>query len=154
LTIDGVPMRFGAPLAEWKRVLGEPSRRLDRAGGVQVWDDAGLFVVMQAAFPESDPHVAAVWFAMAPREGDMWPARPFAGKLELDGRVLQRSTPARELPHWYFRLKAYEHPVAEGCSYYVGYRNTRGDQPALEAVFVSSECPDRAHAFGSADTGM
>lgn len=82
LILNGESVRLGGPLSEWAERLGPPTRRLDRAGGMAVWDSLGIVATMRYPFPDSAPHVAALWFTFFRREVDFWPARPFRGAIE------------------------------------------------------------------------
>jgi hypothetical protein len=81
LIVNGEGARLGGPLSEWTRRLGPPSRRIDRAGGMAVWDSLGIVASMRYPFPDSVPHVAALWFTFFRRDVDFWPALPFRGSI-------------------------------------------------------------------------
>jgi hypothetical protein len=81
LILNGEKTLLGGPLSEWTRRFGPPSRRLDRAGGMAVWDSLGIVATMRYPFPDSAPHVAALWFTFFHRDVDFWPARPFRGAI-------------------------------------------------------------------------
>ncbi|HEY8210132.1 MAG TPA: hypothetical protein VIG99_21750 [Myxococcaceae bacterium] len=70
---------IGTKLTEWKRAFGDPSRYVDRDGGIYVWDDRGLAVSLRYPFPQGDPHVAALRIFFVPREVDFWPRSVFRG---------------------------------------------------------------------------
>jgi hypothetical protein len=69
----GARLVLGTKLEGWKRAFGEPSRYVDRAGGIYVWDDLGLAVSLRYPYPQDDPHVAALRIFFLPREVDFWP---------------------------------------------------------------------------------
>ncbi|MBW8888468.1 MAG: hypothetical protein JF616_11990 [Fibrobacteres bacterium] len=81
LIVNGEGARLGGPLSEWTRRLGPPSRRIDRAGGMAVWDSLGIVATMRYPFPDSAPRVAALWFTFFRRDVDFWPAAPFRGSI-------------------------------------------------------------------------
>jgi len=142
LTIDGVALRFGAPFGEWKRALPGPFRGVDRAGGLEVWDEAGVFLVMATPFGAADPHVAGVWFALRPGAADGWPRQPFKGRLNVDGLEVTAATTGGTLQrNWPAEKMKYEHPERE-CSHVVGYRTRSEQDPLLAAVYMTSQCPD------------
>ncbi len=82
LILNGESVRHGGPLSEWAKRLGPPTRRLDRAGGMAVWDSLGIVATMRYPFPDSAPHVAALWFTFFRRDVDFWPAQPYRGAIE------------------------------------------------------------------------
>lgn len=47
VTWDGKPLALGAPVAEWWKVLGPPSRQ-DRFGKMQAWDHLGILLTTDA----------------------------------------------------------------------------------------------------------
>lgn len=81
VTYKGIRLMLGAKLGEWKRAFGEPSRYIDRAGGIYVWDDLGLAISLRLPFPHSDPHVAALRIFFAPRDVDFWPRSVYQGAV-------------------------------------------------------------------------
>lgn len=81
LILNGEKILLGGPLSVWTKRFGPPSRRLDRAGGMAVWDSLGIVATMSYPFPDSAPHVAALWFTFFHRDVDFWPARPFRGAI-------------------------------------------------------------------------
>jgi hypothetical protein len=140
LKIDGRPMRFGAPVDEWKQVLGPSSRQVDRAGGVEIWDDLGIFLAMSWDYPQTDPHVAAVWWTFQPHTGDFWPKHPFSGTLKVDGMRMHSRTTEGELKRsWSADNKPYDRP-SSACGYTVGYETTDGEHGKLLAVYMRSRC--------------
>lgn len=89
VTFRGARLRLGSPLSEWKRALGEPSRYVDRFGGIYVWDDLGLTVSLRALFPANDPHVAGLRIFFAPRAVDLWPRAVFRGAITFIQRGVE-----------------------------------------------------------------
>jgi hypothetical protein len=81
VTYAGTRLSLGSPLGEWKRAFGEPSRFVDRDGGIHIWDDLGLAVSLRTRFPASDPHVAALRIFFAARDVDFWPHHVYAGAV-------------------------------------------------------------------------
>jgi hypothetical protein len=82
----GTRLTLGSRLDAWKRAFGEPSRLVDRDGGIFVWDELGLAVTLRRTFPMSDPHVASLRVFLAPRKVDLWPRAPFRGVVEVVDR--------------------------------------------------------------------
>ena len=81
VTYKGMRLTLGTKLDEWKRAFGEPSRYVDRAGGIYIWDDLGLAVSLRQPFPRSDPHVAALRIFFTPRDVDFWPRSVYRGSV-------------------------------------------------------------------------
>ena len=81
VTYHGARLALGSPLGEWKRALGEPSRYVDRDGGIFVWDELGLAVSLRTRFPASDPRVAALRIFFAPRDVDFRPRHVYPGAV-------------------------------------------------------------------------
>ncbi|WP_394821374.1 hypothetical protein [Pendulispora albinea] len=146
LTVNGARMQFDAPLDEWKRVLGPSSRFVDRAGGLEVWDDLGLFVGMSYSHPKSDPHVRMIWFALQPASADMFPRKPFEGSVRVNGVSFSKMSKEAELHAAMPPARSlYEEKIGGSrCLHEVGYRLTEGTTPSLEAVFISGTCKSAA----------
>jgi hypothetical protein len=79
----GMRLTLGSSLDEWKQALGEPSRFIDRDGGIFVWDDQGLAVSARWTFPLDYPHMSALRIFFAPRDVDFWPRTVFRGAVEV-----------------------------------------------------------------------
>lgn len=79
----GLRLTLGTSLDEWKQALGEPSRYVDRDGGIFVWDDLGMAVSLRPIFLLKYPHVSALRIFFAPRDVDFWPRTVFRGSVEL-----------------------------------------------------------------------
>jgi hypothetical protein len=83
----GERLEPGMALGEWKHALGEPSRYVDRDGGIYVWDDLGLAVSLLRRFPASDPHVALLRIFFSPRSADFWPHQVYRGTIRATYRM-------------------------------------------------------------------
>ncbi|MFN0063373.1 MAG: hypothetical protein ACKVPX_12775 [Myxococcaceae bacterium] len=81
ITFNGQTLTLGTRLSDWTKVLGPPSRVVDRAGGFYVWDAKGLAVSLQFLHPENDPHVASLWIFFRRREADFWARTMFRGAV-------------------------------------------------------------------------
>jgi hypothetical protein len=79
----GFRLTLGTSLEEWKQAMGEPSRYVDRDGGIFVWDGLGMAVSLRRIFPLKDPHVSALRIFFASRDVDFWPRTVFRGAVEL-----------------------------------------------------------------------
>jgi hypothetical protein len=79
----GFRLTLGTSLDEWRQALGEPSRYVDRDGGIFVWDDLGMAVSLRPIFVLKYPHVSALRIFFAPRDVDFWPRTVFRGSVEL-----------------------------------------------------------------------
>jgi hypothetical protein len=140
LKINGAPMRFVTSVREWKQVLGPSSRQVDRAGGIEIWDDLGMFVAMSWDYPQTDPHVAAVWWTFEPHTGDFWPKHPFTGTLKVDGSNMHAGQTEADLKHsWPADNKPYDRPPPY-CGYTVGYEAPE-ERGKVLAVYMRSRCP-------------
>jgi hypothetical protein len=78
---DTPPLTLGSKLEAWTKVLGPPSRHVDRAGGIDVWDQRGLALFWCTRFGATDPHVAALWIFFESRDVDFWPRVPYRGRI-------------------------------------------------------------------------
>jgi hypothetical protein len=76
-------LTLGTSLNEWKQAFGEPSRYVDRDGGIFVWDDLAMAVSLRPIFSLEHPHVSALRIFFAPRDVDFWPRTVFRGSVEL-----------------------------------------------------------------------
>jgi hypothetical protein len=81
VTYKGQRLTLGAPLAEWQRAFGEPSRYVDRDDGIQIWDHLGLAVSLRTPFPAGDPRVVALRIFFTQRDVDFWPRHAYAGSV-------------------------------------------------------------------------
>ena len=116
----GLRLTLGTSLDEWKQAFGEPSRYVDRDGGIFVWDDLGVAVSLRRIFPLEDPHVSALRIFFAPRDVDFWPRTVFRGAVEfvqqpenpnrppvvalLDGTTTGGHLESRQHLSWRYRL--------------------------------------------------
>jgi hypothetical protein len=106
LQVEGADLRYNGrtlplpgSLETWEAVLGPPSRRVEVADEVYVWDGIGIhafarepgtplrgvFVLLK---PRTDPH------RPPPR---YWPRNPFKGRLCVDGAEVTSTTQLPEL---------------------------------------------------------
>ncbi len=83
LTLNGKAMPFGASLTEWTKILGKPSRKLDRSGGMVVWDSLGIAAEMLFNHPVNDQHIRRLWLVFTHSQGDFWPKQLFTGKINI-----------------------------------------------------------------------
>jgi hypothetical protein len=99
--VDGKELSINAkktplPGERWILVelLGKPSRVLEKANTLLVWDELGLLAYER---PGGGPIVAVTVALGELNDFDFWPKKAFRGKLSLDGAVVTANTTIDEI---------------------------------------------------------
>lgn len=96
---NGRTLPLPGSLETWEAVLGPPTRRVEVADEVYVWDELGLHAFAR----EPGTPLRGIFVLLKPRMNPhrppppYWPRNPFKGRLCVDGSELTPTTPLEEV---------------------------------------------------------
>jgi hypothetical protein len=84
LFINDTRLRFPWSRKVFVDILRKPSRVLDKANTILIWDDLGILIHEDS----ENKNVKQFTVALSPQDFDFWPKKLFAGKLTIDNSTV------------------------------------------------------------------